>query len=205
MIEQLACGVGRNDELLNIELAKKLCESRDRRDIQEIADGMKSKDRAIANDCIKVLYEIGQREPDLISEYTDEFIDLLSSRNNRMVWGSMTALAYVSPIRSEVIFRRLPEIFQAYESGSVITVDNSISVFAYLCKADEKYKEKIFPFLLGHILHCRAKEIPQHAERISICIDPENKEAFMNVLTIREKELTKSQKNRVMRLTKNFD
>ena len=204
MIEQLACGVGRNDELLNIELAKKLCKSRDRRDIQEIADGMKSKDRAIANDCIKVLYEIGQREPDLISEYTDEFIDLLSSQDNRMVWGSMTALAYISPIRSEVIFERLPEIFQAYESGSVITVDNSISVFAHLCRANERYREKIFPFLLEHLLNCRAKEIPQHAERISICINPENKEAFMNVLTIREKELTESQKNRVMKLTKKF-
>ena len=163
---------------------------------------MKSKDRAIANDCIKVLYEIGQREPDLISGFTDEFIDLLSSRNNRMVWGSMTALAYVSPIRSEVIFRRLPEILRAYENGSVITVDNSISVFANLCKADEKYKEEIFPFLLEHILNCRAKEIPQHAERISICITSGNKEAFMNVLTIREKELTKSQKDRVTKLIK---
>jgi len=202
MIKFLACGFGRNDEVLNIELAKKLCESGNKRDIREIVDGMKSKDRAIANDCIKVLYEIGQRKPDYIVEFTDGFIDALSSQNNRMVWGGMTALTCVTPINPEAVFNRLPEILEAYERGSVITVDNCISVLACLCKANEEYKKQIFPFLLEHISNCRPKEMPQHAERISICIDMGNKAAFMNALAAREDELTGSQKSRVMKLIK---
>ena len=61
MIKLLACRLGRNDETPNIELAEKLCASADKTGVSEIADGLKSKEQAVANDCVKVLYEVGQR------------------------------------------------------------------------------------------------------------------------------------------------
>ena len=202
MVELLACRLGRNDEVLNIELAEKLCESMDKSDIREIADGLKSSDQAIANDCIKVLYEIGRRKPDLIAEFTDDFITALSSRNNRMIWGGMTALTFATPANPKIVFSRLAEVFKAYEKGSVITIDNSISVFAHLCKASKDYEAQIFPFLLKHLSNCRAKEIPQHAERMSVCIDASNKAGFINALEARMSELTESQKSGVLKLIK---
>lgn len=78
----------------------------DRNDIREIAEGLKSNDQAIANDCIKVLYEIGRKKPALIAEFTNDFISALSNRNNRIVWGSMTALGFIAPINHKVIFNR---------------------------------------------------------------------------------------------------
>ena len=204
MIELLACKFGRNDENPNIELAEKLCDSMDKAGIHEIADALNSKEKAVANDCIKVLYEVGQRKPELIADFTDKFITALSSKNNRIVWGSMTALVYIAPIKSEAVFRRLPEIILAYEKGSVITVDNSISVFARLCKANEEYQAVIFPILLDHLASCRAKEMPQHAERIAICIDTGNKEAFINALEARTNELSESQKSRILKVKNNL-
>ena len=205
-IESIACNLDRNDELPNIELAEKLYESADKKGIREIADGFKSGEQAVANDCIKVLYEIGQRKPELISAYADDFITALSSRNNRIVWGSMTALAYIAPVNPDAIFGRLPEIISAYQKGSVITVDNSISVFANLCKAsgdaNGAYRERVFPVLLEHLKYCRAKEIPQHAERIAVCIDPGNREEFFSALEARIDELTAAQKSRVQKLIK---
>ena len=205
-IELVAFNLDRNDEVPNIELAEKLCESMDKKGIREIADGFKSGEQAVANDCIKVLYEIGQRKPELISAYADDFITCLSSRNNRLVWGSMTALAYIAPVNPDAIFGRLPEIISAYQKGSVITVDNSISVFANLCKANGVYRESVFPVLLEHLKHCRAKEIPQHAERIAVCIDPCNdpcyREEFINALEARIDELTDAQRSRVQKLIK---
>ena len=59
MIEKLACRLGRNDEKPNIELAEFLCQHKDAAGIGEIVAGLKGKDKAIANDSIKVLYEIG--------------------------------------------------------------------------------------------------------------------------------------------------
>jgi len=204
MLEFLACRLGRNDEIPNVELAQKLCDGSDTQGIQEIVNGLKSEEQAVANDCVKVLYEIGQRKPELIADFVDVFILALSDKNNRIVWGSMKALTYITPIKSEVIFSHLPEIVAAYTKGSVITVDNSISVFAHLCKANADYQQQIFPILLKHLTTCKIKEIPQHAERMAICINSSNKEAFINVLETRINELSKSQSNRVLKLKKNL-
>jgi len=202
MIELLACKLGRSDENPNIELAEKLCKSMDKKGISEIAGGLKSKEQAVANDCIKVLYEIGQRKPELIADFTGEFITALSDKNNRIVWGSMTALSYITPVKPDEIFDRLPEILSAYKKGSVITVDNSISVFARLCQANSNYQAKVFPILLDHLANCRAKEIPQHAERMAVCIDSGNKEAFIKALEARASELSDAQNQRIRKLIK---
>ena len=42
-------------------------------------------DARTAGDCMKVLYKLGTRKPELIAPYTDVFIDLLASKNNRLV------------------------------------------------------------------------------------------------------------------------
>ena len=200
MIELLACRLGRNDEVPNIELAQRLCTSMDKNGVREIARGLESPDQAIANDCIKVLYEIGERKPELIADFTDDFIAALSYKNNRIIWGSMKALSFVAPLMPEVIYNRLSEIVTAYKKGSVITIDSSISVFAHLCKANKDYRAKVFPILLAHLANCRAKEVAQHAERMSICIDAGNKEAFINALEARTHELTDAQKGRIKRI-----
>jgi len=174
----------------------------DKKGISEIAGGLKSKEQAVANDCIKVLYEIGQRKPELIADFTGEFITALSDKNNRIVWGSMTALSYITPVKPDEIFDRLPEILSAYKKGSVITVDNSISVFARLCQANSNYQAKVFPILLDHLANCRAKEIPQHAERMAVCIDSGNKEAFIKALEARASELSDAQNQRIRKLIK---
>ena len=200
MIELLACRLGRNDEIPNIELAEMLCENMDKTGVREIADGLKSDDQAVANDCIKVLYEIGQRKQELITDFADSFITGLSSKNNRIVWGSMRALSFIAPINPKAIYEHLSEIFAAYKKGSVITVDSSISVFAYLCKASGEYQTRVFPVLLEHLAKCRAKDIPQHAERMAVCIDSDSKEAFVNALFSRLNELSEAQSNRIMKM-----
>jgi hypothetical protein len=204
VIELLAGKLGRNDEVPNIELAEKLCEGKDKKGIKEIAEGLNSKDQAVDSDCIKVLYEIGYRKPELITGYTDDFITGLKSKNNRLVWGCMTALACIAPIKPDVIYGRLPEVIEAYKKGSVITVDNSISVFAGLCSADREYQKKVFPVLLDHLANCRAKESPQHTERMAGCINTENKEDFLIAVNKRTDELTDPQRKRIDKLLKNF-
>ena len=197
MIEKLACKLGRNDELPNIELAELLCERSDISGILEIAEGIRSKDQAVANDCIKVLYEIGTRRPELIADFALNFIDLLLSKNNRMAWGCMTALAEIADICADAIIKRIETVYQAYSVGSVITVDNSMTVFAKLCLADDAYEARIFPVLTAHFRKCRAKEIPQHFERVSICLNDYNSKEIIDVIKRRTNELSEAQLKRV--------
>ena len=198
----MACSLGRNDEAPNIELAEFLFQTRDTRGIKEIVDGFKGSDKAVAYDCIKVLYEIGERNPELICDYAEDFISGLYSRSNRLVWGCMMALAKVAPLASQPIYERLDAIVTAYENGSTITVDNSISVFAGLCKASDECAKMVLPILLTHLNKCRPKEVAQHAERCSICFCGDNAAAFIEVLEYRIPHLAASQQSRVNRLLK---
>ncbi len=202
MIEKLAYSLNRNDEEPNIELAQLLCSTQDKNGVQQIVDGLKSKNATIANDCIKVLYEVGARDPKLISSYTEEFIALLQSKQNRLVWGGMTALTTIAELNADAIFKHLDILLDAYNNGSVITIDNSITVFAKLCKANEEYSKIVFPILLNHLETCRPKEVAQHAQRAMICVNENNSKDFINVLIKRSEELTLAQVTRIKKVIK---
>ena len=205
MIERLACKLGRNDEIPNIELAEYICQNNDAAGVMEIVEGFKCEDKAVANDCIKVLYEIGERKPELICDYASDFISRLYSKNNRLVWGSMTALAKIAEYCPEPIFEKLDAVVSAYESGSTITVDNSISVFAGVCKANSEYAKEVLPIITKHLQKCKPKEVAQHAERASICFSSENADDFVEILEKRNQSLSESQQVRVNRILKKLN
>ncbi|MOA13405.1 hypothetical protein D3C78_1334540 [compost metagenome] len=75
-----------------------------------------------------------------------------------------------------------------------------MTVFAKLCKADPNYEKEVFPFLIQHLSSCRPKEVPQHAERIAICLNTANIKEFEEVLETRKCDLTASQLKRIERL-----
>jgi len=201
VLNQLASSLGRRDETPNEELARDLAAKKDRKGIHELAENLWNKDKNIQADCIKVLYEIGSIEPKLITDYTQEFVKLLRSKNNRLVWGGMTALAEVAKANSDAVFKYLDEIKKAKETGSVITVDNAISTLAYTAATD-KYNKAIFPYLLKHLSSCRPKEVPQHAEKTLPAVNSSNKADFIKVLEKRMEDLSGSGLARVKKVIK---
>ncbi len=202
VINKLATRLNRNDEEPNIELANELVIENNLVGIDEIIENLANKDKKIQNDCIKVAYEIGAMKPELISKYTLTFIDLLYSRNNRLVWGAMTALSTIAKESAETMIEHLKKIFATIKNGSVITVDKGILTLAKLAAVNKEYNEQIFPFLLTHLETCRPKEIPQHAESTLLAVTENNKEPFINVLKNREQELTVAQLKRVKKIYK---
>ena len=201
MLNQIASALSRNDETPNIELAERLAKSQNAAAISEIASGL-TMDKATANDCIKILYEIGERNPQLILPHAEVFLDLLKSKNNRLVWGAMTALGQITALCPEKVFARFEDVYSAFETGSVITADHSMTVFASLCRANQAYEQKILPILTNHFESCRAKEIPQHFERVSECITPDNAALFQAAIQKRYGEMSKSQQARVNKVLK---
>jgi hypothetical protein len=202
MIEKLASQLGRNDEMPNIELAELLCATEDADGIAEIVEGLKGKNKAIANDCIKVLYEVGERKPALIAEHAPVFLSLICSKNNRLAWGAMTALATITELVPDIVYGEVAMVLKAFREGSVITVDYSVTVLSELCKANPEHESHLFPILLEHLKECRPKEVPQHAERMSVCINDANRQSFFDVLEARRAHLSDSQVKRIEKLKK---
>jgi hypothetical protein len=202
VIDKLACSLGRNDEVPNQALAKELCRRKDGDSIQALVQCLFNRTTAIKNDSIKVLYEIGEVQPELISSYANEFIKLLNSKNNRLVWGAMTALSTIATINPGDIFKNIDLVFDVIKKGSVITVDNGVSVLAKVGSMNEEYENKAFPFLLKHLETCRSKEVAQHSERSMVIANSRNNAELQRVLEKRLNDLTPSQQTRVRKVLK---
>ncbi len=199
-LERLACALHRRDEVPNQELAKDLVRRRDKAGIREIALSLWNKDPDIRNDCIKVLYEIGYLEPRLVAPFWEDFLRLLDSSNNRMVWGAMLALSTVAHLKANELFRHYRRIEQAVDSGSVITQDNGIATLAIIATKSRHYRRRILPFLLKHLETCRSKDIPQHSEKTLPAVDARTSKLFIKTLRKRSASLSAPQLKRVNKM-----
>lgn len=204
-LQKLASAQGRRDELPNQELARALAAKKDRKGIQEIAENLRNPDKDVQSDCLKVLYEIGYLQPELIAGYGSEFLHLLSSRDNRLVWGAMIALSTMAALRPAEVYANLGQVTEAMERGSVITVDNAVKVLAQVAAASDEYNRKVFPRLLAHLRRCRPKEVAQHAESTLPAVNARNKNEFLAVLAARQEVLTPAQSARVKKIVKKLE
>lgn len=200
VINQLACSLGRRDEVPNQELARRLVETKNRVGVREVAENLWNKDRAIQADCIKVLYEVGYLEPELIASYALDFLKLLRSRNNRLVWGGMIALSTVGALAAAELFPHWTEIRKAMDGGSVITRDAGVLVLAGIASSSTQYNAAIFPYLLDHLRTCRPKDVPQHCEKVLPAVNAGNAAAFVAVLEKRMEDLQGAQLKRVEKM-----
>ncbi|HEQ72141.1 MAG TPA: hypothetical protein ENN69_06600 [Spirochaetia bacterium] len=197
MLERVAYFQGRKDDAPNIEVADELVQSGNRKGVKSIAAGLHHENRLVTGDAVKVLYEIGYRKPELIAPYAAEFITLLSSRVNRLVWGGMIALGTIAHLVPELIWENLDVVKKAYQTGGVIAVDHAVTVFAKISRAAPRFEKTVFPLLLEHLAACRPKEVPQHAERAAEAVTAKNAAAFRNVLEKRRRDLTERQQKRL--------
>lgn len=202
VLSKIAFYQDRRDEVPNQELARELAQTQNVQDIREIAENLYNKNQNVQSDCLKVLYELGYLAPALVAGYVDDFLTLLQSKNNRLVWGGMIALATIASLRPKEIGEHLAAIQKAMEQGSVITVDNGVKILAQVVASDAGQSHVIFPYLLDHLRTCRLKDIPQHSEKIIAAVTAENKAAFIAVLEKRLDLLTASQAARVRKVIK---
>jgi hypothetical protein len=202
ILNKIAFHQNRRDEVPNQDVARELARSRSQAEIREIAEALWGEDPNIQSDCIKVLYELGYLAPELIADYTGDFLSLLKHPNNRMVWGGMIALSTVADLQAAEIFPHVDEIVQVMKKGTVITMDNGIKVLALVASQKEEYRKVIFPTLLEHLKTCRTKEVPQHAEKSLPAITAGNKSDFIQVLEKRLEDMTSSQAARLKKIIK---
>ena len=202
IMEFISTSIDTKEQKPNIDLAIKLATTKDRATISEVVDNLKSKDKTIASDCIKVLYEIGKIEPLLIIDYLDTFLELISSKNNRMVWGAMYAVAQIAPYKIDIVNNNFDKIITAYENGSIITIDSCIAIFAEIAKAEVSNSKIAFDMIIKHLRTCRLKEIPQHSEKAFACVNGSNYKEFEQILLSRFDNMNLSQQKRVKKVLK---
>ncbi|MDA4131316.1 MAG: hypothetical protein OK457_11145, partial [Thaumarchaeota archaeon] len=162
MVEKLATSLKRRDEVPNQQLAKEITSSNDRKAIAELVKNLVNKNSGIQGDCIKVLYEIGEAKPELISPYAKEFISLLGNKNNRLSWGAMTALDAIALENSEIIYESLPDLLRIGDEGSVITRDHLVNILIKLASIP-KFQKTSLKHLLDQLRNAPDNQLPMYA------------------------------------------
>lgn len=204
VINKLASSLNRRDEVPNQELAKQLASKGDKKAVKELVDNLNNKSKDIQNDCIKVLYEIGEIKPALIAGYAKEFIALLDHKNNRLQWGAMTAINTITLENPKLINGALTKIISTAERGSVITRDYAVNILIKLCFI-KQYSKNAFSLLNEQILASPVNQLPMYAERAMTIINENNKKLFIKTLSSRLVDIDKeSKRKRIQRVIKKF-
>ncbi|MEX0788689.1 MAG: hypothetical protein WD906_02260 [Anaerolineales bacterium] len=204
-LKRIAFYRGRRDEVPNQVLARELAARRDAARIREIANGLRHGEPGVQSDCLKVLYEVGYLRPELIAKYTPDFTRLLAGRNNRLVWGAMTALAAVAQVRPKAIYGHRREIIPAMKAGSVITVDQAVLALTRTAASSPSRRRDLLPVLYRHLSTCRPKDVPQHAEKIAPAVDKKGRARCIAILSRRMPEMPVSQRSRVRKLIRHVE
>ncbi|WP_136608717.1 hypothetical protein [Paenibacillus dokdonensis] len=202
IIDKLATSLGRKDEAPNQELAQYIASEDDRGAVKELVDNLYNRDKNIQSDCIKVLYEIGDFKPSLIAEYVNEFVALLDHRNNRLVWGAMTALDAITLENPEAIYSTLAKIVDVADNGSVITRDHGVRILIKLCSV-QPYADHAFDLLVQQLKICPTNQLPMYAENAVSIVNDANRAVFIETLLSRLDDIEKDTKRkRVEKLIK---
>jgi hypothetical protein len=180
VLDKLAGALDRRDEQPNIALAEEIVARRDMAAIVELATAVRSGATRQANDAIKVLYEVGARDPELIAGQCPVFVEALRSSNNRKVWGAMTAIDTVAERRAATLVAELPAIIAAADKGSVIAKDHCNSILVKLARAG--YGELAVPILVERLRTAAPNQFPTYAEAIAPVLTPETRPGFLVVL-----------------------
>lgn len=204
IIELLASSQGSRSSAPNIALAKEIATSRNRDAVSELVALLKHKDKNIRGDSLKTLYETGYRKPELIAPYYADFLDLLTNRNNRLVWGGMIALTTIAHLRHKELFESLDLIMDTINKGSVITIDCGVEILAKLNHYDAYYNTTD-PLLMEQLTRCPIKQLPTYASKSLEQIGKHSREGYKNIITSRLNECEKeSQRKRLEKILKSL-
>lgn len=191
VLARLASALGRGDEKPNQELAAALAASGNGDDIAVLAHALATAAKPVRHDAIKVLYEIGALRPDLIAPHAQALLTALKSRDNRIVWGALTALDTLAATASELIAAHLPDILDAADQGSVIAKDKAVSMLATLAANGNSFA---WDRLLAILRTSADNQTPMYAEQALRAAPMQNVEALAEVVGARAGSIPQSAK-----------
>ncbi len=204
VIDKLSSSQNNKSQVPNQLLAKQLVDGDHQDDICVLVENLTHKDKKIQADCIKVLYEIGYLNPNLISQYVDEFLKLLTNKNNRLVWGGMIALFTTAKINDDELFGHRELIKSIIDKGSTITADNGIKLLSIVASKNESHNSELFTYLIEKLKTCRPNSVAQYSESIALAVNKVNKQIFIGILEYRLNHTSKPQQTRIIKLIKKY-
>lgn len=170
--------------------------------VRELIAVLNGRDKALRSDALKVLYEVGYRAPDLIAPFIAQFKNLLTNKDNRLVWGAMCAIDGIATVKPDAVFLILPQIMAAVDRGTVITRDHAVKTLTKLA-AHERFARTAMPLLMEQLRTAPMNQLPMYAELVGSIILPPDTATMRAILEARLPEVpTEAKKKRIEKALK---
>jgi hypothetical protein len=179
--DQLSSGLGRRDEKPNIELAIKIARTKNEKAVAQLISLLSNSLKAQRHDAIKVLYEVGERRPELIVRHTSLFLKLLRHPDNPMKWGAMSALSAISRVAPAKLAGHLVDIVNAMDEGTVITRDHGVYILCAVAKLKNHYAGSV-ALLFEQIEKAPVNQVPMYAEKTAEVLAPHDHQQLIQII-----------------------
>lgn len=205
-IEKIAFHQGIRGEEPNKALAHEIASSDNTEALKEISEYLYDKNKSISSDVLATMYHVGYEKPELIAPYLETFSDLLSSKINRMVWGSMIALSTIANVEPDALFQKIDLLIDTIKSGSLITEVWGLATLVNITKANEQYEQQTLPVLISYLESCRPIDFAKRVETYLPIINDSNKrDTIQNIIKEKRSELSEAQNKKLTTILKRYN
>lgn len=200
--DQLAFALNRNDQEPNKRVAKRIVENEDSNAVSELVSFVDSKPKQRAqSDAVLALAYVAEDAPELVADKVDFFISQLDSPVNRLIFGSMIAMAHLAHLSKDQLFDRLPIIIDAMDAGTVVTRDYGFRIMVTLYE-EKELQEDMFVLILEQLAKAPSNQLGQYAERIMDVLNKTHLKLLIDTLEERRTDITNE--HHIKRLNKNL-
>lgn len=200
--DKLAFALNRKDQEPNKLLAKEIVNNLGEDGVHQLVDFFNTNPhKELQKDCALTMAWIAELKPELIAPQTNYLIGKLQDPINRVIWGSMIALAFVAHLEQERLYDAMPQVIDAMDAGTVVTRDHGYRIMITLY-ADSRFQEDLFVLIQEQLMKAPSNQLGQYAERL---IEILNK-SHLNLLieTLEERRGDISNEHHIKRLNKNL-
>jgi hypothetical protein len=116
--------------------------------LEEIKEGLSSKDKALIGDCAEVMTKVAEVKPELVAPYSDDLLPLLSSKTTRVRWEAIHAISFITTYIPDQISLLLPKLKELITADkSTIVRDYSVQTICNYADVGKKEALTAFPIL----------------------------------------------------------
>ena len=131
--------------------------------LAEIAIGLEDKDKKLQSDCMEVFTLVSEKKPELVVQYAENIVPLLSSKQAKTRWEAVHSLSYIAYKIPDIISSILPALQSLIEKDeSTIARDYAVDTIANYAKISVETSEESYEFL-KHTLELRGEK---HAKQV---------------------------------------
>lgn len=200
--DRLAYAQNRKDQEPNKLLAKEIVHALGAEGLQELIDFFETKPhKELQKDCSLTIAWVAEQQPELVAPHASYLLSKLHDPINRVIWGSMIALAYIVHHVKKELFEALPNILDAMDEGTVVTRDYGFRIMVTLYQ-ESTLQEDMLVLILEQISKSPSNQLGQYTERLMEVMNKKHTDALITVLEERRNDV--SNEHHLRRLNKNL-